>query len=632
MTSQGGQVEARPHIEPSERVPTPELMAAQAELARLVRRAVNPPAGASRAIGDALLARLLGLTAAQRGALLVPAPRRAGRRPPPRAFALKAMTGEEARTIQAALRPAGDGAPLPIGDVLWMTQTLPLTDREAATHARGDGARGDGARGDGAVADERRDDALLVLGWEFDGASLGMPLDVTASARTDLALVADLAGAVIAAAQAPAHAGAPGGGVGAGADRADLRAETVEQAQADWERTFDAISDPVAVLTPDYRIVRANAAYTAFFGLTRGVCEGHECFASDLHKGEPCVGCPLPRTTRTRKPAFTRQVRMAPSGPNGALEPRVYEVWTYPVLGVEGEVERVVEIIKDVTERERLRQATSQAEALREADRLKAELLGTVSHELRSPLTAIKGYAATLIRHERRLPREERHEFLLAIGEASDRLEQIIDRLLEMSQLETGAVGLERQPVDIAGLAREALLAAERRAAERAPGRFSFALRRDLAPTALLGEELPISGDARRLRAVLDNLLENAVKYSPNGGSVTVTLRAPADPQPAPQAADANERPGPMLEIAVQDSGVGIPAEHQGRVFERFHRVDAGLTQEVDGLGLGLAICKRIVELHGGSIWVESRPGEGSTFRALLPLDVGAPGADAGRG
>src|SRR5207302_7479126 len=119
----------------------------------------------------------------------------------------------------------------------------------------------------------------------------------------------------------------------------------------------------------------------------------------------------------------------------------------------------------------------SVCEALQGMELLKAELLGTVSHELRSPLASIKGYAATLLRHERRISREERHQFLLAINEASDRLEIIIQRLLEMSQLDTKAIGLACSPVDVARLAQEAMTAAEQRVVTQHPDRFRFMLR-----------------------------------------------------------------------------------------------------------------------------------------------------------
>ena len=139
-----------------------------------------------------------------------------------------------------------------------------------------------------------------------------------------------------------------------------------------------------------------------------------------------------------------------------------------------------------------------------ETEVFNAEPLATVGHELRGPLTAIKGYAATLLRHERRIPRQERHEFLFAIVAASDRLEHIVERFLELSQLETGALRIERSPVDVARLAHEALTVAEQRASEHSPGRFTFHLHlKDFSgvPT----QNVPIIlADHRRLREVLE--------------------------------------------------------------------------------------------------------------------------------
>jgi signal transduction histidine kinase len=135
---------------------------------------------------------------------------------------------------------------------------------------------------------------------------------------------------------------------------------------------------------------------------------------------------------------------------------------------------------------------------------LKAELLGTVSHELRSPLASIKGYAGTLLRHER-LSRVERHQFPLAINEASDRLEVIIERLLEVSQLETGQITIERTPVDVAHLASEAIAAIEERVTEQFPGRFTFNLRLERADGTPSRTVPIILGEPRRLRKVLDN-------------------------------------------------------------------------------------------------------------------------------
>ncbi len=282
--------------------------------------------------------------------------------------------------------------------------------------------------------------------------------------------------------------------------------------------------------------------------------------------------------------------------------------------------------------------------SLQEMELLKAELLATVSHELRSPLASIKGYAATLLRHERRISREERHEFLVAIAAASDRLERIIDRLLEMLQLETGTMSIERSPVDVVYLAHEAITVAEQQASTQFPSHFTFHLRLKDAAGVPTQEKPLIMADPRRLREVLDNLLENAINYSPEGGVIDVVVQPIQALLPAgqasnrerkaealPQSDDAHiERPDvqpdgqklrQLVEICICDYGLGIPSEHLDRIFDRFHRVDTRLTREVNGLGLGLTICKHIVELHDGVIWAESCQAGGSAFHVLLPVD-----------
>jgi signal transduction histidine kinase len=263
-----------------------------------------------------------------------------------------------------------------------------------------------------------------------------------------------------------------------------------------------------------------------------------------------------------------------------------------------------------------------------------------MGHELRGSLTAIKGYAATLLRHERRISRQERHEFLLAISAASDHLDLIVERFLELSQLETDALRIERFPVDVARLAQEALTVAEQRASGHSPGRFTFHLRlKDVSgvPT----QDVPIiMADHRRLREVLDHLLENALNYSPQGGAIDMIVRPVASLLPVGEVPDqikktrafgkdahlkkaltVAQKAGRILEICVCDHGLGIPTEHLGRIFDRFHRVDNRLVREVNGLGLGLTICKRIIDLHDGVIWAESCPAGGSAFHVRLPVD-----------
>lgn len=313
------------------------------------------------------------------------------------------------------------------------------------------------------------------------------------------------------------------------------------------------------------------------------------------------------------------------------------------VLDAIGSVVANIQMAERISELE----AVTNRNALYEMELLKAELLATVSHELRSPLASIKGYAATLLRHERRISREERHEFLIAINEASDRLALLIARLLEMSQLDTGAITIERSSVNIVDLAREAVAIAKQRLEashhseeiSATNKQLTFILRIDDSKGMPVEGEVYIQADRYRLREVLDHLLENAVNYSPQRGTVEITIHlldthgyveeGPGSVNNIDGAAFRNAalrskyRNQQMVEISVRDDGGGIPSEHLERVFDRFHRVDTGLTREVNGLGLGLAICNRIVELHEGVIWAESSPGAGSRFRVWLPVDSG---------
>lgn len=251
------------------------------------------------------------------------------------------------------------------------------------------------------------------------------------------------------------------------------------------------------------------------------------------------------------------------------------------------------------------------------AELLPAEILATVSHELRSPLTAITGYTSTLLLHGYELTPEERQAFLLAIQEAGDHMKIVVDRLLHISQLEMGGITLHCAPLDLVSLAQEALMVAKERLEKRRTTstplpRFRFRLK-----DALTEDEAIIRADRALVREALDQLLENAIQYSPGGGQVNILLRSfhstsPAGSLPAHM---------PLVEICVTDQGTGIPQEQLMAIFDRFTRSDTSLTRETSGLGLGLTICKSIAELHRGGIWAESTPGKGSTFHLVLPQD-----------
>src|SRR5579884_1377443 len=258
---------------------------------------------------------------------------------------------------------------------------------------------------------------------------------------------------------------------------------------------------------------------------------------------------------------------------------------------------------------------------------LKAELLATVSHELRSPLASVKGYTTTLLRHDQQISPEERHEFLVAISSASTRLETIVNRLLEVSELETKTVPFEPTPVNLIHLVQEALTSARHFAGDEATPReetdrplLTYTLHIEQEYDATLNDGLIIQGDRRLLRNLLDHLLENAMQYSPPNGKIEVGLRALGHQEalvalqqqwqevepPVMVGPATNHRAVPLIEIWVKDTGSGITPEDLQHIFGRFYRVDMSLTRDVNGLGLGLTICKSIVELHRGTIWVES--------------------------
>lgn len=247
------------------------------------------------------------------------------------------------------------------------------------------------------------------------------------------------------------------------------------------------------------------------------------------------------------------------------------------------------------------------------------ELLSTVSHEFRTPLAVIEGFTSMLLRHGQQISSEEQQESLQAIQQAGRRLSILMDQLLEIGQLEAGAVQLEDGLVDIPALARAAIALAQQHGPAALHDRFTFHLQcRDV--TGNQTQEVPaVKGDALRLRHVLDHLLDNATRFSPQGGRIDVIVR------PAPQAGSASqeEQPAslaPFLEICVCDVGLGMAEEHLPHIFEPFYRVDTRLTSEVGGLGLGLTLARSYVALHQGRIWAESCPAGGSVFHVWLPL------------
>jgi signal transduction histidine kinase len=249
---------------------------------------------------------------------------------------------------------------------------------------------------------------------------------------------------------------------------------------------------------------------------------------------------------------------------------------------------------------------TAAVERIQESDRLKTGFLATMSHELRTPLTSVIGYSEMLLEGlAGRLSREQR-DYVQIIMEKGDQLLQLITGLLDASRMEAGTLRLRREPVDLgetlAGIVAVITPVVRRKRLE---------LRVDVHP-----QTPRVDGDREKLRQVLTHLLGNAVKFTPDGGQIAVTISSGTLDRFAVAEAAAGR---PAVRLRVADSGIGIAAEKQQRIFEPFFQVDSSSTREYGGTGLGLALVKSYVEALGGHVWVESELGRGSAFTVTLP-------------
>jgi signal transduction histidine kinase len=230
-------------------------------------------------------------------------------------------------------------------------------------------------------------------------------------------------------------------------------------------------------------------------------------------------------------------------------------------------------------------------EELKEIDRMKDELTQNVSHELRTPLAFVRGYADLLVSGDLGHLNERQLQVLEIISDKARTVGQLVSNIMLSQQMQHGA--LEPVLTDLATLATEAVAGASPSAREH-----GLTVRLDIP------DRLPqIRADPERITLVLQQLLDNAIKFSPNGGVIQLQVEDEAD----------------SVVVAVGDQGIGIAQDQLDRIFERFYQIDASASRRFEGTGLGLSIAKRIVEAHGGRIWVESQPGTGSTFYFTLP-------------
>ena len=261
-----------------------------------------------------------------------------------------------------------------------------------------------------------------------------------------------------------------------------------------------------------------------------------------------------------------------------ALPARYLEVEVVRLSGQDSRVE-VVAVLHDITQR-------------KHAEQMRKDFVANVSHELRTPLTAIRGSAETLADGAAQNPSHAQH-FLQMIVRQTTRLEQLASDLLELAHLESGRKQPDLEEIDAVELGKSVLTAVSELAVSR-----GVELKKDLPSKSII-----FSADRRQVEQALTNLLDNALKYTPEGGRVTLAL----------------EEEGGEIHFLVRDTGIGISQEHLPRIFERFYRVDRNRSREMGGTGLGLAIVKHVAQSHKGRVEVDSKPGEGSVFRLILP-------------
>jgi two-component system OmpR family sensor kinase len=237
---------------------------------------------------------------------------------------------------------------------------------------------------------------------------------------------------------------------------------------------------------------------------------------------------------------------------------------------------------------------TRELDAMRKLSQLKSEFLSSISHELRTPLTSIKAYAETLLNRLDQLPRPILVEGLHIIDSETDRMVKLVDDLLDFSRIDAGKLKLHREHVDLRFLIESVVSEMKFYSNKHA---LVFVSKLERAPALL---------DTNRIKQAVINLMNNGIKYSPDGGEVSCTLM------------EENE----TYHVVVEDHGIGIPSESLPHVFEKFYRVEGPYMYKIGGTGLGLSITKAIIEAHGGKIWLESLVGKGTVVHFVLPKEV----------
>ncbi len=347
------------------------------------------------------------------------------------------------------------------------------------------------------------------------------------------------------------------------------RAEnSLRRSEREWEQTFNAITDAVAIMDLNGNVLRMNRASSDLIGEMKKGPAGESGYDLLFGFSSARQDCPFFDMLREKEPQCTER--------HDPVSDRWFHVAIYPLVDESHTLWGGVHIAHEVTEQKKM-------------ERAKDEMISAVSHEMRTPLTAMLGFVEFLL--ENPVERELQIDYLKTVYQETERLNELISNFLDLQRLQAEIGHYEFARIDVCDLLDEAA-----HLYQVASKKHAIAIDCPMP--------LPmVRGDEKRLMQVMKNLLSNAIKYSPQGG--TVTLGA--------------ENADGAVTIFVRDEGLGIPARDRERIFERFYRVDDSEKRIPGGIGLGLALVREVVKAHGGRVWVESEMGKGSTFFFTVP-------------
>ena len=354
--------------------------------------------------------------------------------------------------------------------------------------------------------------------------------------------------------------------------------------------TIESLYAGLIMVNKGGRIVQMNASARDIFGVTPEEIAGGKTVDAVI---KDTAVQDILRRALEEETGVAEEVTL--SEPDNPEQQHIFQVQSALVRGENGEVIGTAAIFNDITE-------------IRNVDKMKTAFVSTVSHELRTPLTSIKGFISTLLQDtDGFYDTDTRREFYTIIDTECDRLTRLITDLLNVSRIESGkSLQLNlKKDVNLHELAEKVVRAQK-----------SYTTKHQLKIN--LSPDIPIiEADEDKIDQILTNLVNNAIKYSPKGGDVTVHGKMMSPD---------------LVQLAVSDQGMGIPREQLGKMFQRFHRVDNRDTREIGGTGIGLFLVKNLIETHHGKIWIESEVGQGTTFFFTLPVQQPEEGEEGNEG